>query len=158
MRKAQILAESLRTYQLRQAVSSTERKAIETGQAIASRCGIDLSTDAALNEQGLDSVPFIPDRATFLARVHDHFQFPERAVLGNEPARHAADRLEAAVHRHSQTGDSPVVLVSHGRVLASYLARLSGDDPWGIWESMTMPDAFLAVLDSPGRVRHLGGP
>lgn len=153
-RRAQDLAESLRDYRPVRVVTSSERKAIETGQSIASRFDIDLVTDELLNEQGRGTVPFLTDRAAFLAFVRDHFRFPDRAILGNEPAATAADRLAAAVNHHAQIGEPPVILVSHGRVLASYLARLSGDDPWRLWETMTMPDAFVI---EPGRVVRIGG-
>lgn len=153
---AATLANALRPYTPGLVVTSSERKAIETGRIMARLLGIDRVTDEDLIEQGLGTAPFFPDRAAFLAHVRDHFRRPNEPVLGAEPAIVAADRFANAVERHTRADAPPPILVSHGRVMASYLARLTGQDPWVMWESLTMLDAYVAKLDPPGRMLRVG--
>lgn len=151
------LAEMLRPYVPGLVVTSTERKAIETGRIIADLLDLPTGIDEDLNEQGGGTVPFIQDRAAFLDLVREHFHRPGDPVLGEEPATIAADRLAGAVARHVHVRLDPPILVTHGRIMATYLARLSGQEPWAIWEALAMPDAYLADPVPPGSIRHIDG-
>lgn len=100
-------------------------------------------------------MPFFADRATFLACVQDHFHRQDEPVLGDEPAAIAADRLAAVVERHALTNGTVAVLVSHGRIMASFLARVSQSDPWATWQSLTMPDSYVVEPGPTARVTRV---
>lgn len=137
-------------------VTSAERKAVETGAEIAAVLDLGLTIDDSLGEQGLTSLPLLSD-AEFRAAVEAHFREPERVVLGNESSAEAGQRLGRALDRLEQSASSvqgiPIV-VTHGRALASFLARLTGDDAVATWRSLRMPEAFL-VDPKPGTWRRL---
>jgi hypothetical protein len=40
-------------------------------------------------------------------------------------------------------------LVSHGRIMAAWIARLTGGDAFAFWQGLRMPDAF--AIDLAGR-------
>ncbi|MGB3305048.1 MAG: histidine phosphatase family protein [Thermomicrobiales bacterium] len=129
-------------------VTSPERKAVETGAEIAAMLDLGLTIDDDLREQGLMSLPFLSD-AEFHEAVERHFREPERVVLGNESSAAAGRRLGRALNRLERSAvdvHGMPVIVTHGRVLASFLAQLTGDDAITIWRSLRMPDAFVADL------------
>jgi len=113
-------------------VTSRERKARETGEIIASALGLDVLEDERLGEQGGDQVEFIDDRERFRMAVHRHFADPSSIVLGRESALAAATRFARAVAERSSQVPPPrrPVLVSHGRVMAAFMATVTGADAW----------------------------
>ena len=129
-------------------VTSPERKAVETGAEIAAVLDLGLTIDDDLREQGLTSLPFLSN-TEFREAVERHFRESERVVLGNESSAAAGQRLERALSQLERSAagvHGMPVIVTHGRVLASFLARLTGDDAITIWRSLRMPDAFVADL------------
>jgi hypothetical protein len=50
----------------------------------------------------------------------------------------------------------PFAILSHGLILNLYLARLTGEDPAALWQSIALPD--LAIVDPERRavVRPFG--
>jgi broad specificity phosphatase PhoE len=93
-------------------------------------------------------------RDEFRRAVHDLFARPEDPVFG-EPAIAAARRFARAVERNDA---SPVMVVSHGRVISAYLARVTGISGWRIWHDLAMPDLLCVDLDESGAVacRRMG--
>lgn len=131
-------------------VTSIERKARETGDIIAASLGLERVTVDGFHEQGADTVPYIDDAAEFRAAVERHFALADRAVLGTETSRDAARRFTAAldiIHGQSPKARLPLV-VSHGRIMASFLSELTGDDPWEIWRELAIPDLLLVDLEA----------
>jgi broad specificity phosphatase PhoE len=134
-------------------VTSLEPKARETGAIIAEALDLPLRGHAGLSEQGGDTVPWIEDWDELRTLVRRHFEEPSRPVLGDEPASEAAVRFVAAVTDLLPFGRRPV-LVSHGRIMASYLASVTGADAWTLWDGFRLPDA-IAVDPDAGTMRHL---
>lgn len=129
-------------------VTSPERKAMETGDEIAAVLNLQVATDHDLREQGLINLPYLSDDA-FRQAVRTHFLRPDEIVLGGESARDAGARLARAidnVREHSSETLRPSIFVTHGRVLSSFLSRLTGMDAIAIWESFRIPDALLVDL------------
>ena len=129
-------------------VTSPERKAVETGAEIAAVLDLGLTIDDGLREQGLTSLPLVSD-AEFQEAVERHFREPERVVLGDESSSAAGQRLGRALNALGRSAADVYgmpVIVTHGRALASFLARLTGDDAITIWRSLRMPDAFVVDL------------
>lgn len=133
-------------------VASTEHKARETGEIIADALELPMRTHEGLGEQGRDGVPYVADREVFLELVHQHFENPARVILGQETSHEAAarfGRVVAELGRDRPEACCPI-LVSHGRVMASYLASVTSVDAWELW----MPDAIAVDLEC-GTVRRL---
>jgi len=130
-------------------VTSPERKAMETGGEIAAVLDLQVATEDHLGEQGLRNLPYLSDDA-FRQAVRTHFLRPDEIVLGGESARDAGTRLARGIdnaHQYSPETLGPSIFVSHGRVLSSFLSRLTGMDAIVIWESLRMPDALLVDLE-----------
>jgi broad specificity phosphatase PhoE len=107
----------------RRIVSSTERKAVETADLLASAVGLPVESDPLLGEIDRSATGYLPP-TEFDEVVDAFFAEPERSVRGWERAVDAQDRIVAAVSRHCATGD--VTFVSHGAVGALLLAHLRG--------------------------------
>jgi broad specificity phosphatase PhoE len=126
-------------------VTSDERKAIQTGEAIA---GGAVTIDERFGEQGQGTIPFLPGDA-FRERVMDHFRQPHECILGAESSADAAARCDLALRDAFAGGDATIpVVVSHGRLLSAWLASrvampAERADAATIWTRMRMPDAFL---------------
>lgn len=131
-------------------VTSIERKARETGDAIAAGLALERHIVDGFHEQGGDTVPFIDDPDELRATVERHFDLSDRAVLGAETSRDAAKRFKTAldrVVRQFPMAQLPVV-VSHGRIMAAFLGQLTGRDPWDIWRELALPDLFQVDLEA----------
>jgi 2,3-bisphosphoglycerate-dependent phosphoglycerate mutase len=118
-------------------VSSPEPKALETAAALDAPLEVDLR----LREQDRAGVPFFASRDDFVAAVEAGFARPGDVVLGVESFDAARARFAAAVEaaRDGHPGER-VALVSHGTVIALYLARLTGGDAVQLWRGLAMPD------------------
>ena len=130
-------------------VTSIERKAHETGNAIAVGLCLECHIVDGFHEQGGDTVPFIDDPDEFRATVKQHFERSDRAVLGAESSDDAARRFSTALDRVNERfplAQRPLV-VSHGRIMAAFLGRLTGHDPWSIWRALALPDLFQVDLE-----------
>ncbi|MGN6030579.1 MAG: histidine phosphatase family protein [Thermomicrobiales bacterium] len=126
-------------------VTSDERKAIRTGEAIS---GGAVSVDERLGEQGQGTVPFLPGDA-FRERVMEHFRQPHVRVLGAESSADAVARFDLALRDALDwSGATVPVVVSHGRILSAWIAARvtmpeTSIDAGTIWMQMRMPDVFL---------------
>jgi 2,3-bisphosphoglycerate-dependent phosphoglycerate mutase len=124
-------------------ITSPERKARETAALLAESLEIPVAEDELIAEQGAGPDEFIADYQTFRGLVQTHFAQPRDVVFRNEAAADAARRMTTCVDRCRAAGGVPV-LVSHGRIMASWLADLTGQDPWEIWNSFHLPDLIEA--------------
>lgn len=99
---------------------------------------------------------FIADRELFRETVRRHFAEPSRAVLGYESSNEATARFARVVSDLGDQTSAPryPALVSHGRVMASFLASVTGADAWTIWNGLMMLDAIAVDLES-GTVRRI---
>ena len=141
------LADSLREFQPATIVSSTEPKAIETAQLVAAQLKIDTSTAENLHEHDRSNVPHMRS-GEFISHMEVFFRKRHERVLGRETAHEAEERFAGAVDavlaRHA---DGNVAVVSHGTVIALYLARHGGKKPFELWREMGLPS--FATLSLP---------
>ena len=137
-------------------VTSPERKARETGRIIAGALGLAVSEHEGLGEQGGDGVEFIADRELFRETVRRHFVESTRTLLGHESSYEATARFARVVSDLGELAPAAQcpVLVSHGRVMAAFMASVTGADAWAIWNGLMMPDAIAVDLES-GTIRRL---
>ena len=105
--------------------TSDERKALDGGEILSAALGIPHRVDAALGENDRSSTGYLEAEA-FWPVVQAFFAHPDESARGWETARHAQDRIVAAVNRaaHAQAGD--IAIVSHGGVARLLTAHLHG--------------------------------
>jgi broad specificity phosphatase PhoE len=84
----------------------------------------------------------------FISHMELFFRKPAERVLGRESADEAVRRFESAITRI--VGDHAienVAVVSHGTVIALFLAKYSQRKPFELWREMGLPS--FAVVDIP---------
>ena len=148
-RKSETLAASLRPHDPSIIITSEEPKAIETGQIVGQLLARPVEPAADLHEHDRGNVPHMPSRE-FLSFMALFFQRPEELVLGEETAAAAHARFSAAVDAAlSKHADGNIVIVTHGTVLALYIAAITKELAFPLWRKMQLPS--YAVLSLPDR-------
>lgn len=143
---AKALAAKLKHLKPAAAVSSPEIKALETVRILTEGLGLTVETDAAFAELHRPTWPF-SDTATFEARVARLLENPRLGIEGAEPAGKAAARFGEGLLRHPAR---PLMVGSHGTILAAYLGRESGRCDAELWKTLRLPEAL--VLDAGNRL------
>jgi len=110
-RRVIALAASLGARQPTRVVASPERKAKETGEILAATLRAPLDEHAALREHERPGLPHEREAGAFERRIEEAFARP-------------ADRL---------------AVVSHGTVIAGFVARVTGADALALWRSLALP-------------------
>ena len=140
-RLAAILAERLAPFDAARIVSSVEPKAVETAEIVAQRLGVPSAIAAGLHEHLRETAPYL-GRADFESAIAWLFDEPHRIVFGEESADGAADRFAAAadaIAEDAAAGGRDAVVVAHGTVIALYVSRVAGIDPFPLWQSLGLP-------------------
>lgn len=126
-------------------VTSDESKARTTGEVLGEVLGLPVWSEADLGEQGAGTIPWIEGAETFRARVIEHFERPGERVFGKETSSEAGARFAGAVSRLAERYRYPV-LVTHGRVMSAWIARVTGAEAAAFWRDLRMPDAFAVDI------------
>ena len=105
--------------------TSEERKALDGGEILSAQLGIPHRVDAALGENDRSSTGYLEADA-FWPVVQAFFAHPDESVRGWETARHAQDRIVAAVRRAADAQAGDIAIVSHGGVSRLLTAHLQG--------------------------------
>ena len=117
--------------------SSTEQKAIDTAQILASHLAIDFKQVEDLSENDRSSTGFLkPDE--FEAVADEFFANPERSVHGWERAADAPRRIVKAVtsvEQHCQDKGN-IAIVSHGAVGTLLYCYLTGKPISREWDQL----------------------
>ncbi len=128
-------------------VSSHEPKALATARTLSLVLGVPTTTGTDLEEHHRDDVPFMPE-AEFLRTVKRFFGRPDVLVFGSETAREAEARFRRGVaDALASRPGKRVAVVSHGTVLALALAGANGLEPFGLWQSLKLPEAIVVRHD-----------
>ena len=142
------LAELLAIHRPTTLVTSTEPKAIETGQIVGERLGVPVETAANLHEHerpGTDTGTL----EQFQAKVARLLEHPGELIFGAETGDEARERFSAAVDGVMEGHPAGnVAIVCHGTVMTLFLANATGIDPVPFWKGLGLP-AFV-VLSYPG--------
>ena len=150
--QAAALAERLRDRAVDVVVTSTEPKAIETGEIIAKALGVPIESAEGLEEHDRSNVPLMQTRE-FISTVAMFFKEPNRLVLGRETARDAKERFEDALDEVMRRHESKnVAVVSHGTVLSLFVAPLAKEDPFQLWRRMGLPSYVVVEWTEAPRV------
>ncbi len=141
------LADAVRPHFPTRVFSSTEVKAQETGDLLATALGVARATAPGLHEHDRSNVPHLPTRE-FVSLMALFFSRPTERVLGRESAAEALERFSAAVAAVvPRDAEENVAVVSHGTVIALFLARHSRSRGFDLWREMGLPS--FAVLSVP---------
>jgi broad specificity phosphatase PhoE len=135
--EARRLGRLVRSVGVTTVVSSTERKAVATAEA--------LGLGAVRTDERLCEVvrPWYEDEGSFRVAVHGFLSGD--LTFGGESCAEAGARFDSAVV--DLVGGA--VVVSHGTVMSAWLRlRIPGFDPVGFWEQLRMPDAWLVDLSA----------
>lgn len=142
------LASVLAEYTPSLVVTSPERKAVETARVLADVLGLPVVQQAHFAEQGAGPHEFIEDYGEFQELVQRFFERRDEVVMRRESAAAAAKRFDDGL-RELAAHDGTLVLVTHGRILSSWLSGWCGASAWDIWTALRLPDAM--DIDFEGR-------
>jgi len=152
--EAQALAKLASSWELAAIYSSSEPKAQSTALIIADALGLFVRVVDGFDEVRMPA--WIGNADAFneavRALLEDGTDAPRSAEAprGAESAKQAAARFTDGVELVAQ-GEFPAAIVSHGRVLTSWLAQAIGlEDPYETWHTMPMPGWACIDLDAPG--------
>lgn len=143
--EAQTIAGAAAEWGLEALYSSSEPKARSTALIIGEAIGLPVRVADAFDELRMSD---------WIGNA-DEFNEAVRAILEGDPPRGAESRQDAA-RRFAEgiqivaEGPMPAAIVSHGRILTSYLAQHRGlDTPFDYWRSIPMPGWTRIDLDAP---------
>lgn len=143
------LAEALKDHEPGFVVASRETKAAETGRIVARALRLPFGVAEGLQEHDRRNVPFYPDKREFVSRLRSLFAQPAERVLGEESADEAHARfLKALAGVLERNPEGNPVVVSHGTVIALFVSRATGAEPYDLWAGLRLP-SFVA-LTLPG--------
>lgn len=138
-------------------VTSPERKACETAALLAESLEIPVETDQSLAEHGAGPHVFFADYAEFRRQVEAHFEKPDHVVFQGEASATAAVRFGNCVTDcRKRPDDGLPVLISHGRIIASWLSGLSRQPAIDIWNELRLPDLIEVNLQKRTFTAHRG--
>jgi broad specificity phosphatase PhoE len=141
------LAELVRPHVPTAIVSSEEPKAVETAELVAQKLSIPHRSAPNLHEHDRRNVPHMRS-SEFISMVEVFFRKPDELVLGRETARQALDRFNSDLEDviRQNPADS-IAVVTHGTVLALFLAEKTNRPGFELWRQLGLPS--FAVLELP---------
>ena len=144
--EAQALAGAAVDWELAAIYASSEAKARQTALILGDAAGLAVGVADAFDELRIHD--WIDNSDEFNDLVRAIF---EGADLGRvaEPAAEAAARFAAGV-RIVEAGPLPAAVVSHGRIITSWLASIGAvEEPFVFWRTIPMPGWAVIDLDNP---------
>jgi broad specificity phosphatase PhoE len=148
-RRCRLLAERLADQDLAMIVASEEPKAAETGRLVAEFLGVPFGTAPGLHEHERRTVGPAASQEEFRAQVISALENPGTLVFGEETADEAHRRFAAAIaHVVSRYSEGNLAVVSHGTVMALFIAQAAGLDRVPLWQRLGLP--CYATLSLPG--------
>ncbi len=151
-RRAELLAgRKLQGYSPDVIWSSLEPKALETAEVIGCVLGVPVEAKDGLEEHHREKVPFFSYSDEFRRAVEGIFLEPDRTVMGSESGSQTLTRFSAAVNEILDNDVADAIVVTHGTVMALYVASISGIDPMAFWRRQQMP-CFVVVDAAEKRV------
>jgi broad specificity phosphatase PhoE len=148
IKRCEILARAIAPYVPEVLISSRERKAQQTAELLAARLGGEFIIAEELHEQEREQAPFL-SAVKFQEEIRLLFEKPAELILGSETADQAHHRFEKAIQQtlnnHPQKN---IAIIAHGTVISLFVSRLTGLDPFSLWQRLGLP--AVVVLSLPG--------
>ena len=139
-RRCTLLAAQLAIYNLDLIVTSTERKAIETGKLTAEKLGIPYRVEDNLHEHQRETAPYFDTKAEFKEVIRMLFARPTELVFGEETGLEAQNRYVDAVDSVMRSNPQENIgIVSHGTVLSLFVNHFTGKEIYTFWQGLGMP-------------------
>jgi broad specificity phosphatase PhoE len=137
---AKRLAAALRQFLPLRLESSSEAKAAQTADVVALELGLMRHERVGLEEIDRPAQPIL-SRETHVAHNARLFLEPARAVVGAESAERASSRFSAAVAAalSKRTSVEHLVVVTHGTVIALFVAAHHPVDAFALWQRLSCP-------------------
>lgn len=130
-------------------VTSREAKALATAAIICEKLSLRPRPAEGLHEHDRSNVPHMRS-AEFISLLEMFFRRPNELVLGKETAAEVEARFRAAVDDVlNEHPDQNVAIVTHGTVMALYLAPLTKRPPFELWRQLGLPS--FVVIDRASR-------
>jgi broad specificity phosphatase PhoE len=141
------LAVQISPYQPQVIFSSTESKAIGTGERLAEILELPFYFADGLHEHERTKIGYL-GQDIFEDKVKNLFDHPDRIVFGEETANQALARFSnALVGVQTRQANKNLVVVSHGTVISLFVAHYNDLDPYQMWQSLGLPS--FVVLKPP---------
>lgn len=149
--RARQLAAYLRPYEPAVIITSSEPKAIRTGQLLAEELNLEVADSLSdFDETDRHGVPFYPTAAEFEAALAQFFAHPADIILGRESAYDARGRFASAFYELiDEAPNGNIVLVSHAAILSLFAAAsldLTPYELWLRWQHLGMPAYLILTL------------
>ena len=125
--------------------TSREPKATETARLLAGEWQLPVEEVPGLQEHERPEAQLL-SRDAFERKIADLFARPGQLVFGAETADQARRRFTAALVRLLTRAAGDIVVVSHGTVIALFVAEVSGVEPFAFWKRQEMPFAVTLTL------------
>lgn len=141
------LAAEIEKYAPERIVTSTEPKAMQTGDLVGQKLGIPVTSGIELHEHDRTGAPFLDDDK-FEATIADLFARPSELVYGNETAGEALDRFRKAIERLISEGGAAqsLAVVAHGTVISLFTSSVTGVDGLAMWLQLRLPSFVVMTL------------
>jgi broad specificity phosphatase PhoE len=125
---------------------SPEPKARRSAELVALELGIERHERGGFEEIDRPAQPIL-SRAEHAAHNAGLFAQPARAVVGNESAEQALARFESALAAAllDTPAGEPLVVVTHGTVIALLVAAHNPVDGFALWQRLQCP-SFVVLL------------
>lgn len=144
--QAQQVARTLANVQATAIYSSPARRAIQTIEPLADDLEIEPTLDDDLRERVL-SPGRIDDFENAVRATWSNFNFAFPGGETNEAAKLRAVAVLRRIARAQREG--PVVVATHGNLLALALAAVDSSIGFEFWRALTFPDIFRLDLKEP---------
>ncbi len=143
--RARAFAERLPLAEASRVFTSREPKAVGTADAIAGELNLTVERVAGLHEHERPLAQML-SREAFDQNIRELFARPDELVFGAETANQARRRFTLALMRLVTGTAGDVVAVSHGTVIALFVAEAGGVEPFAFWKRQEMPYAVSLSL------------
>ncbi|MCB0997316.1 MAG: histidine phosphatase family protein [Acidimicrobiales bacterium] len=126
-RRAHAMLDQPRTTSIARIVSSTETKAVETAEILATHLGLVVEVRPGIGENDRSATGFVPPKEfealadAFFANPHASVQGWERAIDAQQRIAHGLEDLLA-----SNEGDGDIAVIGHGGVGTLWYCHLTG--------------------------------
>lgn len=153
------LAERLRPHGPTRILTSTEAKAQQTGQLIATVLQLPSETWPDLHEHDRSNVTGL-DQETFKTQVIGLLTHPETYIFGRETGTQARQRFTQAIHAARATYPTDTLaIVTHGTVMTLFLAAHNPTlEPVSWWQNLRLPDLYCLSEPAFYLINHANTP
>jgi 2,3-bisphosphoglycerate-dependent phosphoglycerate mutase len=144
---AQRVADILEQRSIGAIYSSPSRRAVQTITPLAARLDLPVQPESDLRERELGEISGLD----FFEAIEATWQDPSFAHPDGESNATAQRRGLGVIHRlQAQAAIKPVVLSTHGNLMALILQHFNPVVDYAFWSALTMPDIYLLRISKAG--------